>query len=178
MKKIKRLADISWIDFHLPSAVFGSNFDGPRKRCFDTLKSKIKICLVTNCESTNVLAVLDEIEVCKKIGSAKTIQVICEIVQYLRVKLLSDDGRGVHNVLILLDAMIKNSGFPCHVAIGKKEVMKTISKVIRRNWVGSCKTSPSYIAADFGVDCIQAWGEAFTRRQSLFPGEIYPHFIG
>ena len=54
------------------------------------------------------------------------------MVTYLRHKLLSSDTQTIYYTVLLLDVLVKNSGYRVHVLIGRKHFMKTLSVVARR----------------------------------------------
>eukprot|EP01032_Pedospumella_encystans_P013330 gene13330-15354_t len=101
-------------------------------------------------------------------GYARSVPVLSEVVHYLRSLLLSADTELVYHTLVLLDHIVKNSGFILHVMIGRRKFMKTMSHVARKH------TAEIYYAnkrvGNLALDCIQAWGEAFYPRE-----EHYPH---
>lgn len=66
---------------------------------------------------------------------------------------------------------MKNCGTKVHVLVGDELFMTTLSK-ITRVWLRGF-SSKSKMVAHYGLDTIQAWGEAFESRKYL-----YPHIYG
>ena len=97
--------------------------------------------------------------------------VLKEIFEYLRVRLLSGHKQIVRRSIVLVDALIKNCGPNVYVLVAQKHFMRTLSKV-SRSWLlkGS---QHSKRLGEYGLDTMQAWGEAFEPRKAL-----YPHIYG
>jgi hypothetical protein len=66
---------------------------------------------------------------------------------------------------------VKNCGTKVHVLVGEELFMTTLSK-ITRVWLRGF-SSRSKVVGQYGLDTIQAWGEAFESRRYL-----YPHIYG
>eukprot|EP01032_Pedospumella_encystans_P013188 gene13188-15199_t len=132
------------------------------------IRSKIDFYNLCEIDSRNIVVILDLIENVKTEGYARSVPVLSEVVHYLRSLLLSADTELVYHTLVLLDHIVKNSGFILHVMIGRWKFMKTMSHVARKH------TAEIYYAnkrvGNLALDCIQAWGEAFYPRE-----EHYPH---
>ena len=113
--------------------------------CFQFVTKYIKILTGKWCD------ILDLIESTKQIGVQNSMTVLEGMVTYLRHKLLSSDTQTIYYTVLLLDVLVKNSGYRVHVLIGRKRFMKTLSVVARRNRLKS--------------------GYAFTRVSDLIIGK-------
>ena len=146
----------------------GTALQGSAKKQFTMIRSKIDFYNLCEIDSRNIVVILDLIENVKTEGYARSVPVLSEVVHYLRSLLLSADIELVYHTLVLLDHIVKNSGFILHVMIGRRKFMKTMSHVARKH------TAEIYYAnkrvGNLSLDCIQAWGEAFYPRE-----EHYPH---
>ena len=69
---------------------------------------------------------------------------------------------------------MKNCGTKVHVLVGDELFMTTLSK-ITRVWLRGF-SSKSKMVGHYGLDTIQAWGEAFESRKYLYP-HIYGTYI-
>jgi hypothetical protein len=67
--------------------------------------------------------------------------------------------------------LVKNCGTKIHVIVGDELFMTTLSK-ISRVWLKGFG-SKSKMVGNYGLDTLQAWGEAFETRKYL-----YPHIYG
>ncbi len=145
----------------------GTALQGSAKKQFTMIRSKIDFYNLCEIDSRNIVVILDLIENVKTEGYAKSVPVLSEVVHYLRSLLLSADTELVYHTLVLLDHIVKNSGFILHVMIGRRKFMKTMSYVARKH------TAEIYHAnkrvGTLALDCIQAWGEAFYPREEHYP---------
>lgn len=63
-----------------------------------------------------------------------------------------------------MDVLVKNCQFRVHNSIGRRKIMKTLSRVARRR-----VTSDSIVISDLALDIVQGWAQAFKPRRALFP---------
>ena len=158
----------SGVSFRVPMSWIGTALQGSAKKQFTMIRSKIDFYNLCEIDSRHIVVILDLIENVKTEGYARSVPVLSEVVHYLRSLLLSADTELVYHTLVLLDHIVKNSGFILHVMIGRRKFMKTMSHVARKH------TAEIYYAnkrvGNLALDCIQAWGEAFYPRE-----EHYPH---
>jgi hypothetical protein len=151
---------VSWIGSDLPNAL--------TRESFIFLKARInKFVLAKKVDQGLLLQIIDEVNN----APAMTSVVLREIVEYLRVKLMSGYKSIVYRTIYLSDALVKNCGPKIYVLLGSKLFMRTLSK-ISRAWIlkGSQRAKR---LGEYGLDTMQAWGEAFETRKSL-----YPHIYG
>lgn len=158
---------LSTADFHLPSTWIGSTLSGTARMQFINIRKKIDLYNLEPVSSENIITVLDEIEKVKDSGHNESLPVLGEVVNYLRTLLLHSDTEIVFHTVILLDCIVKNSGYLMHVLIGRRKFMKTLSLIARRHL---SETSESHKRVGvYTIDCIQAWGEAFLSRSNHYP---------
>lgn len=69
---------------------------------------------------------------------------------------------------MLIDGLIKNSGYRIHILIGRRRFMKTYGLIVSRHRAHMNSTLRMRVSA-LMVDCIQAYGEAFSTRRLLYP---------
>ncbi len=161
---------ISSADFHYPADWFGKGLSGFSRTHFETLKHAIQMYLLEPAKQSKLTDVLNLIEETKIVGLNESVPIISEIVKYLRVYLLSKEPETVFSTLVLCDTMVKNSGYRVHLMIGRRKFMKTVGLITRRHRkLEYSHSSPHRRVAALGLDCIQAWGEAFTSRCVLYP---------
>jgi hypothetical protein len=166
-----RAQKLSTVDIRMPANWVGSSLQGPAKEQFLSLRRKIDLYNLESVTTENLVGILDAIEEVKSCGNDRAVIVLNEIVNYLRTLLLSRDTETVFHTVILLDCIVKNSGFIMHVLIGRRKFMKTLSLIARRHLNEPSQTHKR--VGVFAMDCLQAWGEAFYPRQ-----EYYPHIYG
>ena len=106
---------LSSLDFQLPSNWIGQALQGQAKNRFLSLRNKIDRYnhepVTTDC----IVGILDMIEDVKTLGYNRSIPVLNEVVHYLRAQLMHKDSDIVFHTLILLDCIVKNSGFILHI---------------------------------------------------------------
>jgi hypothetical protein len=59
-------------------------------------------------------------------------EVLTEIIKYIRIRLLSEKVRELENVVIILDVLVANCDYRVHILMNQKVFMTTLSKVCRR----------------------------------------------
>lgn len=169
MKGIKEFIP-STADFHYPLDWFGRGLSGFSRTHFETLKHGIEAYMSDPKDKSKLINILNLIEETKIVGITESIPILSEIVKYTRVYLLSKDPEKVYHTLVLCDCLVKNSGYRLHLLIGRRKFMKTIGLITRRNRKVQYSHNISHIrVANLGLDCIQAWGEAFISRRVLYP---------
>jgi hypothetical protein len=166
-----RAQKLSTVDIRMPANWVGSSLQGAAKEQFQSLRRKIDLYNLETVTTENLVRILDAIEEVKSCGNDRAVIVLSEIVNYLRTLLLSRDTEVVFHTVILLDCIVKNSGFIMHILIGRRKFMKTLSLIARRHLNEPSQTHKR--VGVFALDCLQAWGEAFYPRQ-----EFYPHIYG
>lgn len=152
----------------------GSVLQGVAKRQYVVIREKIDHYNTTPITEENIIEILDLIECVKEFGYKRAVPVLNEVVHYLRSCLLSTNTDIVFHTLVLLDCIVKNSGFILHIMIGRRKFMKTMSLVARRSIM-----EPSLAKQKVGLqalDCLQAWGEAFYPREQYYP-YIYQTYL-
>lgn len=165
---------ISSVDFRLPMSWIGSVLQGVSKRQYMVIRDKIDNYNNKPITQENILEILDLIESVKEFGYKKAVPVLNEVVYFLRSALLSRNTDVVFHTLVLLDCIVKNSGYILHVMIGRRKFMKTMSLVARRSIM-----EPTLANQKVGLqalDCLQAWGEAFYPREQYYP-YIYQTYL-
>jgi len=158
--------------FHVPKRFLGSFLDEGKKVVYD----KIIILIdnyykspITNSTGPHhlLIEIVDEIEATKRFGTVPSLPIIDEIINYLRIKLLSNDTSTVTRTLILLDVLVKNCQFRIHYAIGRKRFMKTLSKVCRYHLKKNSIRDQQ--VGELACDIIQHWAQCFYPRRNLYP---------
>lgn len=164
--------NLSLKDIHRPISWYGASLKGRSKEEFNKIKGKILHYLKNPIDNRSLLDIVDCIEDTQSLG-VHSIPVLKEIVDFLRVKLLSKGVDELQHVVILLDILVKNSGYRLHVLIGRRTFMKTLSLVGRRCYTNTKKEYAMLALLIF--DCFQAWGEAFLPRKHIYP-QIHPTY--
>jgi hypothetical protein len=164
----------STVDIRLPPNWIGSTLQGDAKQKFLEIRKLIDLYDVEAVSTENLLVILDAIEHIKGGSYQQAALVLCEVVNYLRSLLLGSDTEVTFRTVILLDCIVKNSGFVMHALIGRRKFMKTLSLVARRH-LTSPFPEPRRVAV-YTLDCLQAWGEAFYPRQQCYP-YIYQTYL-
>ncbi len=168
MKSIRNLMPAS-TDFCYPTSWIGSNLKGTREReHFGKIKQSIDYYMNNSINNANLLKIVDMIEESKAMGMSQSIPPLIEVVNLLRNQLMDSSPENVYKTIILLDVLIKNSGYRIHILIGRRKFMKTFGIVLRRHRSHVNNALNQRVSA-LAIDCIQAWGEAFTSRRSLYP---------
>jgi len=130
-----QMSDIGgWSDFYLhkPKAMLGLFLEEGPKESFHRIMNLIdEYYKMFSMRHDLLLGVVDEIDNTKKFGTASSMPLIDEVVTYLRINLLSKSLEKVKRTLVLMDVLVKNCQFRIHYAIGRKKVMKTLSKIAR-----------------------------------------------
>ncbi len=159
----------SSVDFHFNSEHFGKDLTGDTKEKFSNLKQSIETFMIDTKNQNIILKIiLDLIEETKDLKSSESFAILREMTSYLRIELLSNDPERVYNVIILIDVLINNSGFRMHILIGRRKFMKTFGLVLRRH-LSHASSIPHQRVSYLAIDRLQAWGEAFTSRRTLYP---------
>ena len=177
----------SSVDFAIPTSLIGISLKGDAKHHFEIMISIIDKYLHSPLNQSKWCEILDEIEVTKSIGVKNSMKALESTVLYLRHKLLYGDTQTVYYTVLLLDVLVKNSGYRIHVLIGRKVFMKTMSVISRRYLakpgLDFKRIAELIIGTEFSLqisfisiqsctpnkDCIQAWGEAFLPRRHMYP---------
>lgn len=128
-----------------------------------------KFVLKSKLDQALLLHIIDEVN-CESTPSV----VLREIMEYLRIQLLSASKHIVQRIIYLVDALIKNCGPKMYVLVGDRLFMRTLSKVSRA-WAlkGSRRAKQ---LGEYGLDTLQAWGEAFETRKTMYPS-IYGTYM-
>jgi len=161
------------IAFALPEFAFGRNLKGEAKQVFDELKHLLKRLEELHTER----AVL---EACTMIGD-KVYALLCsdlldkgsiltDFFHVIRLRLLSRNDVIIWRMAILVDYLIKNASSHKNahfifMLVSRQRLLKTFSYCSRDDRLQEHVCS-------FILDCIQAWGEAFSRpveRRRLYP---------
>jgi hypothetical protein len=122
-------AGLSKLDFHLPAGWHGSSLTGESKFNYETIRSTVNN-YYRKPSNKLLMDILDRVETYKYRGVEVFIPTMSVVVFYLRTQLLADPNTVFHT-LVLLDVLVKNSGYILHALIGRERLMKTMSLVAR-----------------------------------------------
>ena len=147
--------------------------DEGKKQAFDKLIKLIDQYYLSAMKNSTgphdlLLAIVDEMDETKRFGTVPSLPIVNEVINYLRIKLLSNDTSTVTRTIILLDVLVKNCQFRIHYYVGKKKFMKTFSKVTRYYLKNKINEKNNQVG-DFAKDVIQHWAQAFYPRRNLYP---------
>lgn len=160
---VKGKSMISTIYIHKPIDWLGESLPENERIIFLRMKSQILEFLSVETLNTQLmLKIIDEVN-----QNGISMYILKEIVELIRIRLLSNNSKKVYLTITLADALVKNCGTKIHVLIGDELFMKTLSK-ISRVWLKGFG-SKSKMVGDYGLDTIQAWGEGFESRKYLYP---------
>lgn len=158
---------MSTVYIHKPIDWLGESLPDVERVIFSRIK--LQILEYLSMESLNTELMLKIIDECNQ--PAISMYVLKEVVELLRIKLLSSTSKKVYLTITLVDSLVKNCGTKIHVLVGEQMFMTTLSK-ISRVWLRGFG-SKSKMVGNYGLDTIQAWGEGFESRKYL-----YPHIYG
>lgn len=173
-KSIHNIKQICLVDIHEPEYWIGINLQSPYQELFQQARSLIDqyIYKSTSLSISQVYLLVDindlfNLQICC-LHDSDSIQILQEIFKYIRIKLLYNSPEYVEYTMILCDFLIKNSfNFKIFLFIGQRKFMKTISIVGRRFEMK--QGYKYYHTAALIFDTLQAWGEGFYTRRSIYP---------
>lgn len=118
------------VDFHLPSALVGSL--SKHRNIYSIIKVDIDKHLRGPLDLKNLMKVVDDIDKTKGLGFIESMRILGNLMEYLRIKLLSKDFTTIEMTAILLDVLVKNCQYRIHIFVGRKNFMKTYCYVMRQ----------------------------------------------
>jgi hypothetical protein len=118
------------VDFHLPSALVGSW--SKHRNIYSIIKTDIDKHLRGPLDLKNLMKVVDDIDKTKGLGFSESMRILGNLMEYLRIKLLSKDFTTIEMTAILLDVLVKNCQYRIHIYVGRKNFMKTYCYVMRQ----------------------------------------------
>jgi hypothetical protein len=143
-------------DFTFPTSWIGRLLQPNQKRLFDLLVKEVDRYFDSNAKEKNMLEILDVIEETKGIGINESIPVLDELITFLRHKILYNESLIVYYTMILLDVMVKNSGYRVHILVGRKTFMKTLSLTARRNLAKRGISNQRVAEIIIGISCFSS----------------------
>jgi VHS domain len=163
----------STADFHVPKSLLGLTISSNvGKEHFRVIRINIEKYSNNNFHISRLLQIVDDFDGTKCLGHARSIQVLNQIVTYLRIKLLLSDIYVVEKVAVLLDTLVKNCQYRVHLLVGSRIFMKTFGVVTRQ--LLSDERKQHYKVGARMLDILQGWGEAFSHKNRI---KIYPHIV-
>jgi hypothetical protein len=123
----------SSVDFHLPSAMVGASFIWSKeKSIFDAIKADIANYYTGPIDLIKLMKIVDSVDQTGGLGHTESMKILGNVMEYLRIKLLSRDLRITEMTAVLLDVLVKNCQYRIHIYVGRRIFMKTFCLVLRQ----------------------------------------------
>ncbi len=100
-------------------------------------------------------------------SSQESLCILKSFLSYIRNRLLQGKPHEYKRLIHLLDAFVRNCGIRAQILIGRKKFLQVIS-VTARKFKAMPMTACQECAA-IALDCLQAWGEAFSEFKEVLP---------
>ena len=163
----------STADFHVPKSMLGLTIlSAVGKDHFRVIRINIEKYSNNKFHISRLLQIVDDFDKTKCLGHAGSMQVLDQIITYLRIKLLLSDIYVVEKVAVLLDTLVKNCQYRVHLLVGSRVFMKTFG-VVTRQLITDERKHHCKVGARM-LDILQGWGEAFSQNNRF---KIYPHIV-
>ena len=147
---IRRLANLSTVDLHVPSSYIGSELKGSNKDMYERLKREFLLFIEKERNGrTRKVATFAEVSaisdiVCQAINQ-KRMAVLISFFSLMRVYFLSHDPEVISRTVLIVDYLVKNDGHWVHLLVAKGSFLKTMSKAARREI--SCFSETEHVEA-------------------------------
>ena len=167
-----------------PSSFYGMGLKPSEEKLF--LRLKNRYANVISLDSREEVAALVNISDCVDaiLGFKQTnaLNVLTVFFDYLRAKLLSEDRRKIRAAALVVDTFIKNastykdnSHYIYHLS-GSERFLKTLCRRARELTTTAVPTE-MVLTGRLLLDCIQAWGEAFSTPDRKYVYGFYKEYM-
>jgi hypothetical protein len=156
--------------YHSPTLWISENLAPLEKAIYEDIKNEINKLFDKQTPLNNVMFnVVRKFNHTDHLGMDESIPVCKAVFKYLRHCLIDTlSSTGYLKVVHLLDALVRKSGIRVHVLVGRRRFLQTLS-LTARQWKNRVNDPIAQEGAEFAVDCIQAWHEAFYDLRAIFP---------
>lgn len=171
--EMDRIRIPSTAELHVPKSMLGLTITSAvGKEHFRVIRINIEKYANNKFHISRLLQIVDDFDATKCLGHAASMQVLDQIMTYLRIKLLLSDIYVVEKVAVLLDTLVKNCQYRVHLLVGSRTFMKTFG-VVTRQLLADEREKHCKVGARL-LDILQGWGEAFSQKNRF---KIYPHIV-
>jgi hypothetical protein len=158
-----------------PLAFFGLGLSSAEKEIFDKLKMEVEeyIKAPDMSEQLIMLICTSFNDTASLLGFEGSVPVLKQLFTFIRHRLLDGNTDQYKRLMYLLDSFVRQCGIRAQVMVGRKKFLQAVSLTARR--YKTYYNSECQSCAALGLDCLQAWGEAFGPHKDVFPfyEEIY-----
>jgi len=161
----------------MPSHLFGVGL-GIDEEIFQKIKDRFTYLVNLNRNKTGfseaevsaLINVSDGVDFVLQHRERTALAILTEFFDYLRAKLLSEDVTKIRAAINVADSLIKNASsykvnahYIYHLASNER-FLKTLSRRVKQLLTTPVPTEMR-ACGKLGLDCIQAWGEAFSTQE-------------
>lgn len=164
----------------MPSNFFGVGLPAEDEAVFQKVKDRFTFLVQqyrghssTEQEVSSLINVSDAVDYVLEHRQKGSLQILSEFFDYLRAKLLSEDVSKIRAAINVADCLIKNASsykvnahYVYHLASSER-FLKTLSRRAKQLLTTPVPTDMRAVGK-LGLDCIQAWGEAFSTEERRY----------